>query len=100
MIQHVYCSFQVRLDLQEVEKDLQEQQAERDRHRRLQEQEELALKEQTNAAAIERSSLLEQCTSLEARRSHAQRSEIQITFLFYLFVIDTAAFTLANLSVL
>ncbi|MCJ8746782.1 hypothetical protein PDJAM_G00145640 [Pangasius djambal] len=66
---------QVRLELQEVEKELQEQQAERERHRRLQEQEILTLKEQTNAAAIDRSSLLEQCTSLEARRSHAQRCQ-------------------------
>lgn len=69
----VGCALQVRLEVQEVEKELQEQQAEREKHRRLQEQEILALKEQTNAAAIERSSLLEQCTSLEARRSHAQR---------------------------
>ncbi|MCI4392552.1 hypothetical protein PGIGA_G00147150 [Pangasianodon gigas] len=66
---------QMRLELQEVEKELQEQQAEQERHRRLQEQEILTLKEQTNAAAIERSSLLEQCTSLEARRSHAQRCQ-------------------------
>ncbi|XP_058231272.1 centriolin isoform X2 [Hemibagrus wyckioides] len=66
---------QVRLELQEVEKEVQEQQTERERHRRLQEQEILTLKEQTNAAAIERSSLLEQCTNLEARRSHAQRCQ-------------------------
>lgn len=56
-----------------MEKELQEQQAEQERSRKLQEQEILALKEQTNATAIERSSLLEKCTSLEARRSHAQR---------------------------
>ncbi|XP_053530297.1 centriolin isoform X2 [Ictalurus punctatus] len=66
---------QMRLEVQEVEKELQEQQAEQERHRRLQEQDILTLKEQTNAAAIERSSLLEQCTSLEARRSHAQRCQ-------------------------
>ncbi|KAF4074479.1 hypothetical protein AMELA_G00239790 [Ameiurus melas] len=66
---------QMRLEVQEVEKELQEQQAERERHRRLQEQDILTLREQTNTAAIERSSLLEQCTSLEARRSHAQRCQ-------------------------
>lgn len=69
----VRCALQVRLELQEVEKEVQEQQVERERHKRLQEQEVLTLKEQINAAAIERSSLLEQCKSLEARRSHAQR---------------------------
>ncbi|KAI5613292.1 centriolin isoform X3, partial [Silurus asotus] len=66
---------QVRLELQEVEKERQEQLAERERHRRLQEQEILTLKEQTDAAAVERGSLLEQCTSLEARRLHAQRCQ-------------------------
>ncbi|KAK3514212.1 hypothetical protein QTP70_009471 [Hemibagrus guttatus] len=74
-VELVCCALQVCLELQEVEKEVQEQQAERERHRRLQEQEILTLKEQTNAATIERSSLLEQCTSLEARRSHAQRCQ-------------------------
>lgn len=87
-------AFQIRQELQEVEKELQEQQVERERHRRLQEQEILALKEQVNAAAVERSSLLEQCSSLEARRSHAQRysrcSKSPVLFIF----ADTAAFTL------
>ncbi|XP_060762872.1 centriolin isoform X5 [Neoarius graeffei] len=66
---------QVRLEVHEVKKELQEQQAERERNRELQEQEILALKEQTNAAAIERSSLLEQCTSMEACRSHTHRCQ-------------------------
>lgn len=81
MMELVCCALQVRLELQEVEKEVQEQQTERERHRRLQEQEILTLKDQTNAAAIERSSLLEQCTSLEARRSHAQR------YLFCVFLV-------------
>ncbi|GAA6098348.1 centriolin isoform X4 [Tachysurus ichikawai] len=66
---------QVRLELQEAEKEVQEQQADWERHRRLQEQEILTLKEQTNVAGTERSSLLEQCTNLETRRLHAQRCQ-------------------------
>ncbi|XP_060739295.1 centriolin isoform X2 [Tachysurus vachellii] len=66
---------QVRLELQEAEKEVQEQQADWERHRRLQEQEILTLKEQTNVAGTERSSLLEQCTNLETRRLHAQKCQ-------------------------
>lgn len=69
----ICCALQVRLELQEAEKEVQEQQADWERHRRLQEQEILTLKEQTNVAGTERSSLLEQCTNLETRRLHAQR---------------------------
>ncbi|XP_056602682.1 centriolin isoform X3 [Triplophysa dalaica] len=74
---------QVRVELQRVHEQLQEQNGEAERQRTLLEKEieelhalqqkKLELQGQTDTAVQERSSLQEQCKNLEARRMHAQR---------------------------
>lgn len=74
---------QVRVELQRVHEQLQEQNGEAERQRTLLEKEReelhalqqknLDLQGQTDTAVKERSSLQEQCKNLEARRMHAQR---------------------------
>ncbi|XP_062873585.1 centriolin isoform X2 [Trichomycterus rosablanca] len=64
---------QVRLELQTMQQELEEQRSEQERQRRLQEEEIRTLKEKLDVTTAQRSSLMEQCTNLEARRTHANR---------------------------